>query len=111
MLFTNPYIESTDLGGRERDECLNELLSTNPQNDKAQIELEKGGLFKEAYQWFLHSPSFQKWKGEMNGGLLWVKGEPYTGKTMMLCGIIDELISSTKLSSKDSDTLLTFAFF
>ncbi|KAG5782101.1 hypothetical protein H9Q73_004278 [Fusarium xylarioides] len=99
------------LGGRERDECLNELLSTNSQNDKAQIELDKGGLFKEVCQWFLDSPSFKKWKGEINGGLLWVMGDPYTGKTMMLCGIIDELISSTKLSSKESDTLLTFAFF
>ncbi|KAM0362807.1 hypothetical protein ACHAPK_011494 [Fusarium culmorum] len=97
--------------GVERNQYLNELLPINPQNDKAQTEREKGGLFKDVYKWFLGTDYFSHWRDAKEGCLLWIVGYPCTGKTLMLCGLINELLPSTKLSANSSDTLLSFAFF
>ncbi|KAF2464141.1 uncharacterized protein BDR25DRAFT_329318 [Lindgomyces ingoldianus] len=48
---------------------------TDPRHDKKRIEDIKGGPLEESR-------------------LLWVKGDPGKGKTMLLCGIIDELEKS-----------------
>ena len=42
--------------------------------------------------------------------MLWIKGDPGKGKTMLLCGIIDELSPSTRLEDKGATTLLSFFF-
>jgi hypothetical protein len=45
------------------------LRTTDPRDDKKGIE-------------------------ETKGGLLWIKGDPGKGKTMLLCGIVNELEKS-----------------
>lgn len=67
------------------------LPVTEPNYDKARIEDEKGGLLRESYVWVLDHVDFQKWRYARGGQLLWIKGDPGKGKTMLLCGIIDEL--------------------
>jgi len=39
----------------------------------------------------LDNSSFKQWYNNPQSQLLWVKGDPRKGKTILLCGIIDEL--------------------
>ncbi|KAK4207885.1 hypothetical protein QBC37DRAFT_259694, partial [Rhypophila decipiens] len=34
---------------------------------------------------------FPRWRYNSESRLVWIKGDPGKGKTMLLCGIIDEL--------------------
>ncbi|KAK0628672.1 heterokaryon incompatibility protein, partial [Bombardia bombarda] len=82
------------------DRCLADLRSTDPRHDKIRIEQTKDGLLRDAYKWVLGNDEFQRWRFDEESTLLWVKGDPGKGKTMLLCGIIDELdksIASTDL--------------
>ncbi|OJJ98484.1 hypothetical protein ASPACDRAFT_1881866 [Aspergillus aculeatus ATCC 16872] len=78
--------------------CLRDLRITNPRDDKARIQDFKGGLLMDSYRWVLSNDEFRKWRnhGEpdrnVNDRLLWIRADPGKGKTMLLCGIIDELI-------------------
>ena len=77
----------------EKDkQCLKHLRHTNPRDDKARIERTKGGLLQDSYRWILGNPEFQRWRHQPDSTLLWIKGDPGKGKTMLLCGIIDELV-------------------
>jgi hypothetical protein len=71
--------------------CLADLCVTGPRHDKKRIETAKGGLLKDSYRWVLGNAQFQQWHGGEDNQLLWIKGDPRKGKTMLLCGIIDEL--------------------
>ncbi|KAF1830346.1 HET-domain-containing protein [Decorospora gaudefroyi] len=46
------------------------------------------------YRWVLHNDSFRQWHEDPQSRLLWIKGDPSKGKTMLLCGIIDELATA-----------------
>ncbi|KAF5500023.1 Vegetative incompatibility protein HET-E-1 [Colletotrichum aenigma] len=70
---------------------LADLQVTNPRHDKKRIQVTKGGLLKDSYVWVLKNSNFCKWRDDQDQRLLWVKGDPGKGKTMLLCGIIDEL--------------------
>jgi hypothetical protein len=75
--------------------CLQDLRLTDPRYDKKRIEDTKGGLLKDSYRWILQNSEFQQ-----QSPLLWIKGDPGKGKTMLLCGIIDDLeesVASTAL--------------
>ncbi len=76
---------------KENNECLIDLRITDPSKDKERIEATKGGLLKDSYRWILENADFQRWRSDQQSRLLWVKGDPGKGKTMLLCGIIDEL--------------------
>jgi hypothetical protein len=71
--------------------CIQDLCGTDPCNDKKRIEDTKGGLLKDSYRWVFHNDSFRRWHEDSQSRLLWIKGDPGKGKTMLLCGIIDEL--------------------
>ncbi|KAL7963418.1 hypothetical protein V8C34DRAFT_322270 [Trichoderma compactum] len=73
------------------DECLKDLFITDPEADKLRIESTKGGLFEKAYNWILTNENYLQWRDNAESRLLWIKGGPGKGKTMLLCGIIDEL--------------------
>jgi hypothetical protein len=78
----------------EDKRCLADLRLTDPRDDKKRIEETRGGLLKDAYRWVLDHPDFQRWRDDAQTQLLWVKADPGKGKTMLLCGIIDELQES-----------------
>ena len=89
----------------EKDkECIKYLRQTDPRDDKKRIEDTKGGLLKDCYRWIFQTPDFKRWRDDQKDRLLWIKGEPGKGKTMLLCGIIDELNST-------AETLLLSYFF
>jgi hypothetical protein len=76
-------------------ECLRHLYVTDPDADKIRIEETKGGLIVDSYHWVLENHDFIQWINNQQNHLLWIKGDPGKGKTMLLCGIIDELKKST----------------
>ncbi|KAL9095674.1 MAG: hypothetical protein Q9165_002106 [Trypethelium subeluteriae] len=85
-------------------ECLRDLYVTDPRKDKIRIEETKGGLIPESYHWILENCEFKQWCSDLQSHLLWIKGDPGKGKTMLLCGIIDEL------KSTEETHLLSFFF-
>jgi hypothetical protein len=76
------------------EKCIQDLRLTDPCDDKKRIEDTKGGLLEDSYRWILENPDFQQWDNRQQSRLLWVKGDPGKGKTMLLCGIINELNKS-----------------
>lgn len=83
-----------------KNECLSALLSTHPgvpdpQDHMRDIEQGKGGLLKDSYEWIIHHPSSRQFQTDDQKRLLWIRGEPGHGKTMLLMGIIKELEHSS----------------
>ncbi|PVH90367.1 HET-domain-containing protein [Periconia macrospinosa] len=76
------------------EQCMQDLHLTDPRDDKKRIEDTKGGLLKDSYRWILGNADFQRWRGDQQSRLLWIKGDPGKGKTMLLCGVINELEKS-----------------
>ncbi|KAL2192296.1 NACHT domain-containing protein, partial [Corynascus similis CBS 632.67] len=83
---------------------LKDLRTTDPRDDKTRIEQTKGGLLADSYRWVLDNTDFRRWRDDGQSRLLWIKGDPGKGKTMLLCGIINELKS-------DFDSSLLSFFF
>ncbi|KAH7302809.1 hypothetical protein B0I35DRAFT_384701, partial [Stachybotrys elegans] len=85
------------------DECMQDLHVTDPRKDKKRIQDTKGGLLRDSYRWILDHADFQRFRDDPQSRLLWIKGDPGKGKTMLLCGIIDEL-------EKGPNNLLAYFF-
>lgn len=73
------------------DSFLNRISKTDPFYDKKRILELKGPFLYESFGWILNHEGFEKWRCIKNSGVLWIKGDPGKGKTMLLCGIIDDL--------------------
>ncbi|XP_014553192.1 hypothetical protein COCVIDRAFT_29563, partial [Bipolaris victoriae FI3] len=87
------------------ERCIQDIRQTDPCDDKKRIEDTKGGLLADSYRWILDNTTFRQWHEDQHSGLLWVKGDPGKGKTMLLCGIIDELQNLTP-----KPTLISYFF-
>ncbi|KAF9728642.1 vegetative incompatibility protein het-e-1 [Paraphaeosphaeria minitans] len=98
--------EEVDKRKRCLQNCLQDLRPTDPRDDKKRIEDTKGGLLKDAYRWVLQNAEFRQWCENQHSRLLWIKGDPGKGKTMLLCGIVDELEESTAWTA-----LVAYFFF
>jgi hypothetical protein len=79
----------------KREKCAQDLYLTDPRLDKKRIVDTKGSLLEDSYRWIFGNSEFQQWRNAEQTALLWIKGDPGKGKTMLLCGIIDELDKST----------------
>ncbi|KAJ4313310.1 hypothetical protein N0V84_009487 [Fusarium piperis] len=102
---TNNYYQDGD------EKYLVALCSTDPRHDKIRIEQTNGGLLKDSYLWVLQNPEFQYWRdANENHPLLWIRGDPGKGKTMLLSGIIDELKPLTRLEDSTNHTSLSYFF-
>ncbi|KAH8731665.1 hypothetical protein GQ44DRAFT_585451, partial [Phaeosphaeriaceae sp. PMI808] len=64
--------------------------------DRTRIEGDKDKLLKDCYAWILDNASFQQWRRQDGPQLLWVRGDPGKGKTMMTMGLIAELSQGPK---------------
>ncbi|EUC29070.1 hypothetical protein COCCADRAFT_8666 [Bipolaris zeicola 26-R-13] len=96
---------------RKLKDCVRDLRSSDPYDDKKRIEDTKGGLLADSYRWVLNNTTFQQWQQHQHTQnphtqLLWIKGDPGKGKTMLLCGIINELQQTFTPQS----TLLAYFF-
>lgn len=88
------------------NKCLRDLHVTDPRGDKKRIERTKGGLMQDSWRWVLDHSDFKTWLRDDNKRLLWLKGDPGKGKTMLLCGFVDTL---TQLIAQ-SDNVMSFFF-
>ncbi|KAK4066539.1 hypothetical protein Trihar35433_6966 [Trichoderma harzianum] len=70
---------------------LREISKTDPVYDKKRILALKGPLLWDSFSWILGHHEFDQWRHKKDSGVLWVKGDPGKGKTMLLCGIIEYL--------------------
>ncbi|KAL7903891.1 NACHT domain-containing protein [Trichoderma velutinum] len=106
------HYHSTNEKSREDEDmkCLTDLRITDPRDDKTRIEATKGGLFKDSYRWILEHRDFRQWRDDERSRLLWIKGDPGKGKTMLLCGIVNELSPQTRLQDQKANTLLSYFF-
>lgn len=76
----------------EDQACLKDLLVSDPSVDKIRIEETKGGLLPaRKCNWIVDDLYFQRWRKVFQNLAFWITGACGKGKTMMLCGIIDEL--------------------
>lgn len=85
-------LQVKDLEQQDRD-CLRDLYITNPRNDRKRLLEAKGGLLPDSFKWVMKSATFQQWHREKQTNLLWIKGDPGKGKTMIICGVSEELES------------------
>lgn len=74
--------------------CIKSLHASDSRDNKTRIESKKGGLLEDSYRWIFHNSSFQQWHSQPAQALLWIRGDPGKGKTMLVCAITDELIKS-----------------
>jgi NACHT domain len=77
--------------GSNIDPCLRDLRITDPREDKDRIEASKDRLLRDCYAWILESPDFRRWMDHDDTQLLWIKGDPGKGKTMMMIALVEEL--------------------
>lgn len=88
--------------------CLKALRTTDPCKHKERIEKSNGGLFRDSCLWILDNVDFKQWYCHPRNNLLWIKGDPGKGKTMLLCNIIDELSSTAQSEHQETCTLSYF---
>ncbi|KAH8656495.1 hypothetical protein BGZ60DRAFT_507817 [Tricladium varicosporioides] len=107
----NSLIENEQyLSNPQNRSCIQDLRTTDPREDKKRIEDTKGGLLRDSYQWIFDHTDFNKWRNSEQDRVLWIKGDPGKGKTMLVCGIIDEISVLTRLRDKSATRLLSFFF-
>ncbi|KAL3488608.1 hypothetical protein BJX62DRAFT_239831, partial [Aspergillus germanicus] len=87
--------------------CLRDLLVADPETERRRIEATKGGLLDGSFQWVLNNAEFQEWHNNHQNQLLWIKGDPGKGKTMLMIGIINELLLQVQ-SSQPSRSIAYF---
>jgi hypothetical protein len=83
----------------KREKCVQDLYVTNPRDDKKRIEDTKGGLLADSCCWIFENFEYKQWRNNESHTLLWIKGDPGKGKTMLLCGVINELEKSVAKSA------------
>jgi hypothetical protein len=71
--------------------CLCSVYPIDPYDEMDRIEKMKGDLLPGSYNWIFGNPDFQLWCDYSNDQLLWISGDTGKGKTMLLCGITNEL--------------------
>jgi hypothetical protein len=89
--------KSREAGEPSSHQCLRDLRVTDPREDRARIEGDKDRLLRDCYAWILDDASFQRWRTQDESRLLWIKGDPGKGKTMMTMGVIAELSRRDKV--------------
>ncbi|KAF7503289.1 hypothetical protein GJ744_004011 [Endocarpon pusillum] len=80
------------------------LNAPNMTIEIQKLENRKDELFKDSYKWILAHEDYQDfidWGHDNIKRLLWIKGDPGKGKTMLLLGIVRELKLSIGSSSDD----------
>ncbi|KAL7807293.1 hypothetical protein V8C26DRAFT_415021 [Trichoderma gracile] len=89
---------------KKDQQFLRHLRITDPRADRVRIENSQGGLLQESYRWILENPQFKAWRNIDENHLLWLRGDPGVGKTMLLCGLAQELMQ------QPAPCLVTFFF-
>lgn len=98
LLTTYHQLISGIASSDKNQEFLQDISKTDPFYDKERIQTLKGPLLYDSVRWVLDHEKFNQWRTK-DSGILWINGDPGKGKTMLLCGIIDELEKDPNPSS------------
>ena len=88
-----------------------DLRLTDPRDDKDRIADTKGGLFRGPSDWVLDHADFRQWHDTHEARLLWVKGDPGKGKTMLLITIVEELERQLERRRRTASSLTALSYF
>lgn len=99
---------------REKEEkgWLSDLYWIDPRDEVEGIKGRKDKLVDASYQWILATNEYKRfadWEESTGSNLLWINGQAGTGKTMLLIGIIQELMNQC-LSDPNSPQVAYFFF-
>lgn len=93
-------------------QMLGQLFVADMDSEIRSLQQRKDVLLPESYNWILdnqHYKEFSDWSQQDTARLLWIKGDPGKGKTMLLMGIVGEL--KTQLETHfDTSYLLSYFF-
>ncbi|KAL4908466.1 hypothetical protein BDW74DRAFT_175147 [Aspergillus multicolor] len=108
-LLSNIHDAVQDQLELKKDDADNQLLRqvclTDPLDDMGRIEQSKDKLLEGSCRWILDREDFQDWRDATGKSLYWIKGEPGKGKTMLMIGIIRDM-----LPTAPSNALTSFFF-
>ncbi|KAL6802556.1 hypothetical protein GGI42DRAFT_360255 [Trichoderma sp. SZMC 28013] len=82
----------------DKKKFLKSISKINPADEKLRIQKAKGHFLRESFSWVLDHENFNRWC-TAESGVFWIKGDPGKGKTMLMCGIIDEFEKDAAISS------------
>ena len=93
-------------------ECLQYLFLTDPTEDKNALKCRKGEYAPGTCEWILETEELQKWlrsttNTECNENILWLSGNPGTGKSTMAMAIAENLPNQSAFVCGDK----TLAYF
>ncbi|KAK5633466.1 hypothetical protein RRF57_009180 [Xylaria bambusicola] len=71
------------------EEFLGDLYESDPRTDMCRIENDKGSFLKDCFSWILEDPQLKDWQDNRDTRLLWIKGDPGKGKTMLMIGLVN----------------------
>jgi DNA replication protein DnaC len=96
MIQTNTYLGGIfDLQlSAVQNEIMQKLCVTDMQAEIQSLQNRKDHLLADSYKWIIETPqykTFLDWHDSNTKNLLWIKGGPGKGKTMLLIGIIEEI--------------------
>lgn len=88
-------LQLRDMQEEKKDnKCLQHLFLTDPATDMKKIQEERESLISESCHWIVDHPQFTTWHECDTTRLLWIKGGPGKGKTMLLMSIVNHLSQS-----------------
>ncbi|RYO87579.1 hypothetical protein DL766_008356 [Monosporascus sp. MC13-8B] len=70
-------------------EFLGDLCESDPGADMCRIKSDKGGFLEDCFSWILEDSQLKDWRDNKDTRLLWIKGDPGKGKTMLMIGLVD----------------------
>ncbi|KAL3458987.1 nucleoside phosphorylase domain-containing protein [Aspergillus heterothallicus] len=94
----------------EEKACLNSLFIRNPNDDNNELKRRKGPRVPGTCDWILKTEMFQAWLSQTppqdhgnhgNPGILWLYGNPGTGKSTMAITIVEEFPEHSSFPDKE----------
>ncbi|KAF5685452.1 ankyrin repeat-containing protein [Fusarium denticulatum] len=68
-------------------------LPTKHKEDGSELKKHSSSHLEGTSRWLLDSPIFQQWHDSRNDGILWIRGVPGTGKSVLASRLIHQLSS------------------
>ncbi|KAN0078747.1 hypothetical protein V8E54_005260 [Elaphomyces granulatus] len=101
----------TEMTDKEK-ECLRHLFLTDPADDKNALKRRKGDRAPGTCEWILETEELKKWlrattNTECNGNILWLYGNPGTGKSTIAITMTEKLPNQSPFVCGDK----TLAYF
>ncbi|KAL7796233.1 hypothetical protein V8C43DRAFT_278617 [Trichoderma afarasin] len=98
---------------REDEECMKALFVTDPSEDRAMLKRKKGNRASGTCEWIAQTEKLNTWlhfeeteQKSQSNNILWLHGNPGTGKSTMAIFLTEEL--STSFHGKENMTLAYF---